>query len=216
MNCSVTFGADKQLTFTSPPKLCSIFLTRSVNVEVLQAFQAAWALRMNEPCTQSEKIFERPFELSQRKNFLGSAKIFAVWIDQPRTGEEVIVRSFSPESGLQWGFAKARVGGLGASSLETIMSELIEELLDQMPYIGFIEGSHFFVWSKAPLFKARIVAKVPHEKHPYLPVQKDPVGPPLVDFDITMEKQEHSWTMIVPPGKKLPPTDSLQWLIVSR
>lgn len=132
-------------------------------------------------CKLLDSTLEQPF-FSGSDSLWGNADskmVLGLWLTRSIDGRELVVRGFDFESKLQFGMGKATTHNLTSDSAQETFLELINDVLEQFPYIGYLEGQEFFSWGLKRVVRqsrqnmATVELHSTHEfkRHPFLPIQ---------------------------------------------
>lgn len=151
--------------------VCVFLSSPRVSSQVVSAGVDYLDVRFSGACEASSENMDDPFSpiSSERWNALKAKYSYALWVDVTKDQKDVVVRGFDLAQGLQWGQAKATTSGILEDSLTSVIVHLLDQVIDQLPVVGWIEGGSFFSWSKAGFLKVVGVNPAGVVRHPYLP-----------------------------------------------
>lgn len=149
---------------------CALAISGRVDKAIEMAALSRLNARFHDACVLTSESMDDFFAettMSEWKE-LGKSFSLAFWIDLVPDGSEVVVRAVDLASQLQWGQAKLSVISLSDRVLGNLLGEKIDRLVDEYPFVGFIENNEFFSWTKNPRLKVYVVDRLKAVHHPFL------------------------------------------------
>ena len=205
-------GAD--LTFTPPKGLCVLSGSPRSEKPIVVAALARLNSRFSNACTLLSDQMEDPFSSSSqgvwRVHSLTAS--MGYWIDISSDGSEVTFRGIDLSSNLSWGQARAATTGISETSRVNVVKSVVDRVIEQFPFVGFVDGTKFFAWTKLGSMKVHAVRRKNSERHPFLPFLLESETEVVAGNGgvLTRLEDERGWKMS--PGKDFQASSERLWL----
>jgi len=190
--------------FEAPKGFCRLAASSAVSSEMLQLVETAIFDRLSLKCDLSDRKWGvaqdeiNKMTLSERRR---TPFFFKVELDAV-TGD-LVVRALEGESGWQWGIVSARVDGLSASSQRAVLEDSIRRLIEQFPFLGFIDGETFFTWAEEEAKGLQLMRIQDRRLHPFLPAILTFQTEPAARGGWRLERSSEKWSLVAPSSPKL-------------
>ncbi|MDB5038274.1 MAG: hypothetical protein JWQ35_1802 [Bacteriovoracaceae bacterium] len=188
-----------EISFRAPKHECVLAPSTHVDRAVASAALAQLNGRFHNSCNLLPDLVDGPFSdasMSIWKNQSGTS-FLGFWLDIPPGGKEMILRGIDLKSLLQFGQARASIVGLSDFAGGSVAKSLVEQVIGQYPFTGYIENNGFFTWAKGPVVKVIAVKREETQRHPFLPYLFDIPTLPIKNSFMVLDKSEGAWKLEV-------------------
>ncbi|MBN8554497.1 MAG: hypothetical protein J0L93_03550 [Deltaproteobacteria bacterium] len=137
--------------------VCFISFSSKISEEVRSAVRNILRDYFDGDCSQLQSSMEDPF-LDSSKSMWPKVQGLGLWLGSSNSSQELSMRGFDLESGLEFGSAK-----------NISLKNLIPALLKQHPMVGIIRPTGFVIWKDIGSANVQVFERRNVKRHPLLP-----------------------------------------------
>jgi hypothetical protein len=196
------------LSLSSRNTECALALSSRVD-KAIQATATVWLnSRFHDACALITDTMDDFFSDAAAKEWKEKAKdaIVGFWIDLSPDGVEVTIRAIDLASMLQWAQTHVSVIGLNDRALGNILRNRLDRILDDYPFVGFVEPERFFGWASGNRTLVYAVKRTSVVRHPFLPFLLDVDTKPIADLTgvLVHDEARKKWSLDFDQERPLP------------